>query len=185
MLHQQHKCQIHREFICRDQARLFLARVVISSSVIDCSPCSRLPAGRGEMFTKAMKDRRRRRSGSIRKTCPAKRSLRLMIVEIRSKSGCDAVSLTSFLVMVERQRLLKPLMDFFMPSVRLHASHPWVNAEHTPAMYSLIFIFVESRWSDHMWKRELNIDWAMPILYSTSAFSLPSHCTLLPRYSKE
>ena len=98
MLHQQHKCQTHREFICCDQARLLLAREEISSSVIDSSPWSRLPAGRGELFIQAIKDRRRRRLWSMRKTCPAKRSLRLMIVEIRSKSGRDAVSLTSFLV---------------------------------------------------------------------------------------
>ena len=68
-----------------------------------------------------------------------------MILEIRSKSGRDAVSLISFLVMVDSQRLLKPLIDFFMVSVRFHASHPWVNAEHTPTMYSRIFILVESR----------------------------------------
>ena len=57
-----------------------------------------------------------------------------MIARIRSKFGRDAVSLISSLVMVDRQSLLKPLIAVFTLSVRLHASHPWVNAEHTPAI---------------------------------------------------
>ena len=65
----------------------------------------------------------------MRRMCPAKQSLRLMIAEIKLKSGRDAVSLTSSLVMVDRHRLLKPLIVFLTLSVRLHASHPWVNAE--------------------------------------------------------
>ena len=66
-----------------------------------------------------------------------------MIAGIRSKSGRDAVSLISSLVVMDRQRLLKTLIVFLTLSVRLHVSHPWVNAEHTPAMYRLIFILVE------------------------------------------
>ena len=72
---------------------------------------------------------------------------------MRSKSGRDAVSLTSSLVMVDRQRLLKLLIAFFTP---------WINAEHTPAMYSQIFLLVERPYVG-----ELNVDWAMAILYST------------------
>ena len=111
-----------------------------------------------------MNVRRSRRCGSMRRICPTNRSLRLIIAEIMLKSGWVAVSLKSFPVMVDRHRLLKPLIDFRMLSVRLHASQPWVKAEHTPAMYSLIFKLAERRWSDHMCDRLLNVVWAMAIL---------------------
>ena len=122
------------EFICQDHSCLFMARVAILSSVIDSSPWSRLPAGWGELFMYAIKYWRRRLPGSIRRMCPARQSLHLMIAGIRSKSRDNAVSLTSYLVMMDRQRLLKPLIVFLTLSVRLHASHKWVNAEHTPAV---------------------------------------------------
>ena len=81
-----------------------------------------------------MNVRRRRRSGLIRRMCPAKRSLLFEIATIRLKSGLEAVTLKSFPVITERQRLLKPLIILQTGMVIFQASHPCVKLEHTPAV---------------------------------------------------
>ena len=132
-----------------------------------------------------MKTRWRRRSGPILRMWPAKRSLRLMMTATRSNRGWVAVSTKSSPVMWERQRLLNPLIFLWTDLTRVHASHACVKLEHTAVLYRRIFMLIGSRWSAHIWWRELNTFCAIIRRCSTSADSSPSHWILLPRYSNE
>ena len=127
MLHQHRNDTVtgSSHFTCRDHARLILAKFTTSSRDLSPSQCRMLSVGLiQQLFRYKIIVRRRRRSSSIRKICPAKRSLRLITVVMRSKSGDDAVALKSSPVIMERKLLLKPFTVLVTHSVSRHVTQP-------------------------------------------------------------
>ena len=87
-------------------------------------------------------------------------------------------------VIMCRHLLLNPFIDRVTVRLRVQASQQYVRDEHTQTRYSRSFVVRDSRWSAHRWLNELNADCAISNRWPTSASSLPSPCSLLPRYWK-